>query len=82
MCLATPLKVLRIEENEAIVGSEAHQHRVDISLILGSVGVGDYILSHNGMAINTVASDDAEKILKMIEESGQTCPTEDNHEHG
>lgn len=79
MCLATPLKVLQIEADEAIVGSEAHQHRVDISLIKDTVKVGDFILSHNGMAINTVAGDDAEKILKMIEESGQTCPVEEHH---
>ena len=65
MCLATPLKVLGIEGNKAVVGSENHQHVVDISL-LKEVKIGDYLLIHGELAINKVAEDDAKQIQKYV----------------
>jgi len=67
MCLATPSKVIKIKNNCAIVQAEGHQHEADLSL-LKNVKIGDYLLVHDQMAINTVPKTEAKKILKMISE--------------
>lgn len=74
MCLATPSKVIKIRNNKAKVKSRLHGeqvrhhfHEADLSL-LKKVKIGDYLLIHDGMAINKVPKVEAEKILKMINE--------------
>jgi hydrogenase expression/formation protein HypC len=66
MCLATPLKIIKIENGKAIVESDGKTNLIDLSLI-SDPKVGDYILSHGDMAINKIPKEEAEKILKMIE---------------
>lgn len=65
MCLATPVKITKIEGQKATVESGDHSHIVDISLI-PDVQVGDYILAHGELAINKVVEDEAKKIISMI----------------
>ena len=66
MCLATPMKIIKIKkDNKAIVGSNNHNHEIDLSLIK-EPGVGDYILAHGDLAINKLPTEEAEKILKLI----------------
>jgi len=67
MCLATPSKIIKLEENEAIVESGDHQHRVNLDLVKNkNVKIGDYLLIHDKMALNKIPKTDAKKILKMI----------------
>lgn len=65
MCLATPMKINKINGNKAVVGDNSHSHEVNIDL-LKDAKVGDYILVHGDMAINKVAPEDAEKIIEMV----------------
>jgi len=66
MCLATPSKVIKIENNQAVVQSGDHQHQVNLDLVK-NVKLGDYLLIHNEMALNKMPKTEAEKILKMIQ---------------
>lgn len=69
MCLATPLKIIKIKkDNKAIVGSNNHTHEIDLSLIK-EPRIGDYVLAHGDMAINKINEQEAEKILKLIKSS-------------
>ena len=65
MCLATPMKILKIKGGKAIVGSAKHTHEIDLSL-LKKPKVGDYVLAHGDMAINKLPEEEAKKILKLI----------------
>lgn len=67
MCLATPTKVIKIEDDWAIVQSGDHQHRVNLSL-LKDVKINDYLLIHDQLAINKVPKNEAKQILKLIED--------------
>jgi len=65
MCLAIPSKVIKLDNNEAIVKSCDHEHRVNLDLVK-NVKIGDYLLIHDELAINKVPKTEAKKILKMI----------------
>ena len=65
MCLATPSKVIKIEDDWATVESGGHTHRVNLSL-LKNVRVGEYLLVHDELAINKIPEAEAKKILEMI----------------
>lgn len=66
MCLATPMKISKINGNKAVVELESHSHEVNIDL-LKDARIGDFILVHGDMAINKVSKEEAEKILEIIE---------------
>ena len=68
MCLATPMKIIKIKDNKAMVGSLKHTHEVDLCLIK-KPKVGEYVLAHGDMAINKITQEEAEKILKLIKKS-------------
>ena len=66
MCLAIPSKVIKIEGDWAEVQSEEHIHRVNL-LLVKNVKVGDYLIVHGDLALNKVPKEDAQKILKFLE---------------
>lgn len=66
MCLAIPSKVLKIEDNRAIVKSDNHTHKADLSIVK-NVKIGDYLLVHGDMALNKIPKKDALKILNFLE---------------
>ena len=72
MCLATPVKVKKIEGDTAIVDALGKKMKVDISLLKG-VEIGDYLLAKGELAIQKVLPDEAEKILELVKQ----C----NHRH-
>ena len=65
MCLATPVKVLKLENNKAIVDTLGKTSEVDVSLLNG-VKIGDYLYSSNGLAIKKVARAQAKEVLKLV----------------
>ncbi len=75
MCLAVPGKVVYIDESNP----ELRMARVDFSGIMKEVSVqwlpevkvGDYILSHVGMALNIIDEEDAMETLKLLRELGE-----------
>jgi hydrogenase expression/formation protein HypC len=67
MCLATPVKVLKVKEDKAVVDALGEEREVDLSLLKG-VRVGDYLLSKGELAIQKIPNDEAQKILNLVEE--------------
>ena len=74
MCLATPLKVIKLNKNKASVDALGEEKEVDVSL-LASVKVGDYLYASRDLAIRKIARQEAEKILKLVEDWNERKPT-------
>lgn len=66
MCVATPGKIIEIKGNTAKVDFSGNAVTVNISLVDASVG--DYVLTHAGMAIEKLDPDKAEELIKLFEE--------------
>lgn len=67
MCLAIPMKIVKIEGDTAIVQAGGLQRKANMSL-LKSVKTGEYVLIHAGFAIEKVKESEARKTLKALEE--------------
>jgi hydrogenase expression/formation protein HypC len=65
MCLATPVKVLKLNNNLATVDALGEEREVDTSL-LPNVKIGDYLYFSHGMAIRKVDKAEAEKVLELV----------------
>ncbi len=65
MCLATPVKVTKLEGDKATVDALGEEMTVDTSLLKG-VKVGDYLLAKGELAIQKIPVEDAEKILELV----------------
>ena len=65
MCLATPVKVKKLNKDEAVVDALGEEMTVDVSL-LKDVKIGDYLFAKGELAIQKVPAEDAEKILKLV----------------
>lgn len=65
MCLATPIKVIKLKKDKATVDALGEKLEVDISLLKG-IKVGDYLLAKGELAIQKLAAKEAEKILKLV----------------
>lgn len=67
MCLAIPMKVIRIEGEEGVVESRALKHKANF-MLLKDVKVGDYVLLHAGFAIEKIKPEEARKSLRALRE--------------
>jgi hydrogenase expression/formation protein HypC len=75
MCLAVPGKVLSIDKSNP----ELKMARVDFSGVIREVSVqwlpevkvGDYVLTHVGMALNILDEKDALETLELLREMGE-----------
>lgn len=65
MCLATPVRIIKLEDNKATVDALGKKSQVDTSL-LQNVAVGDYLYASHGLAIKKVPRTDAEKVLELV----------------
>jgi hydrogenase expression/formation protein HypC len=68
MCLAIPLKIIKINGQKAIVQSNEHSHEVDLSLV-SNVEIGDYLVCKGDLAINKIPREDAEKIIDLVQKT-------------
>ena len=67
MCLAVPVKVVSVEEGEALVDAGAgNLVRTDLSLV-EDVQPGDYVLLHAGFAIQKYDPAEAEETLRLLQ---------------
>lgn len=66
MCVATPGKVISISGNMAKVDFSGNTIHVNVSLV--DVAVGDYVLTHAGMAIEKLDLEKAEELIMLFEE--------------
>lgn len=67
MCLAIPMKLVKIDGLNGVVNSGGLKKDVNLSLLKGA-RVGDYLLIHAGFAIERIKPKEAEKTLKVIRE--------------
>ncbi len=67
MCLGVPAKVLEIRGEKALVDFGGVTREAFITL-LDDVKIGDYVMIHTGYAIEKLKPEEAEEILKMLEE--------------
>jgi len=65
MCLATPMKLIRIDDEYGFVEHGGKEYRVELSLI-ENPKVGDWLLAHAELAVNRISSKDAHEILQLI----------------
>jgi hydrogenase expression/formation protein HypC len=67
MCLAVPVKVLRIDAQEAMVelGGLARQASI---MLVPDIQVGDYVLLHAGFVIQKLDEREAEETLRLFAE--------------
>ncbi|HSQ87789.1 HypC/HybG/HupF family hydrogenase formation chaperone [Romboutsia sp.] len=70
MCVAVPVQVIEIINNEAIVNYGGVKTKVDISLVQ-DLKIGDYVLLHAGCAMQKIDSDEAQKTLELFKLLGE-----------
>lgn len=68
MCLATPLKINKIERNTATVEHGGKDFDVSLHLI-PNAKVGDWVLAHGEIGISIIPEKDAFDILNLIQQS-------------
>jgi hydrogenase expression/formation protein HypC len=67
MCLAIPMKIIKIDGNAATVKAGGLERKANISL-LKSAKIGEYVLVHAGFAIEKVRESEAKKTLRVLRE--------------
>ena len=75
MCLAIPARIVKLEDDRAIVDAMGNQFHARTTL-LPQVKLGDLVLVHAGFAISTIDEDEARKTWQLIEEIDQFNDTQ------
>jgi hydrogenase expression/formation protein HypC len=75
MCLAIPARIIKLEEDRAVVDAMGNQFNARTTL-LPNVKLGDLVLVHAGFAISTIDEDEARKTWELIEEIDQFNDTQ------
>ena len=68
MCLAVPSKIIKIENELALIDIDGVQRHVSL-LLLENAAVGDYVLVHAGFAIQKIDEEAALESLRLIQEA-------------
>jgi hydrogenase expression/formation protein HypC len=71
MCLATPLQIKSINKGIATVEHGGKNFPVSLQLI-PDAKVGDWVLAHGEMGINTIPEHEALDILKLIKKANES----------
>jgi hydrogenase expression/formation protein HypC len=72
MCLATPVKVIKLKDNIAQVDHDGRTYTVNTTLIK-DLKVGDWIMTHGELGINKLPEADALEILELAKQSHCHC---------
>lgn len=75
MCVAYPGKVINIDGKHAEVDFSGSLVKVNVSMV--SVVPGDYVLVHAGMAIQKVATEEAEAWVDLFKEIAEAGSEQD-----
>ncbi len=68
MCVGFPGRITAIDENGvAVVEIAGVKREVNLGLLGDTVGIGDYVVSHVGFAIQKIEKAEAEASLKILE---------------
>ena len=71
MCLATPLQIKKIKAGIATVEHDGKDFPVSLQLI-PHAKVGDWVLAHGEIGINTIPESEALDILKLIRKANES----------
>ena len=72
MCLAVPVKVLKIDGQNAQVEIGGLARQANVSLV-PDVQAGDYVLLHAGFAIQRLDEREAEETLRLFAEMAEAA---------
>lgn len=67
MCLAVPMQILKINNDEALVELEGFQKEINVSL-MENIKVGDYVMVHAGFAIQKVDPSEVAATVEVLRE--------------
>ena len=73
MCLAIPMKVIKIDGDHGMVESNSLKRKANFTL-LKAVKPGEYVLLHAGFAIAKVKPGEAKKTIKLAMEMKARAP--------
>lgn len=65
MCLAIPMKILKIEGDRAIVSAGNIRRSIAVNF-LTNPAIGDYVMVHAGFAIEKLDPKKAEETLRIL----------------
>lgn len=65
MCLAVPVKVVELLDGQTAVGEQLGVRVVFSTALLEQVAVGDHVLVHTGIAIETLDEAEAQETLRV-----------------
>ncbi len=67
MCLAVPMKLIKIEGDKGVVELSGVKKEISLKL-LEEAKIGDYLIIHAGFAIQRLDEEEAQETLKIWEE--------------
>ncbi len=68
MCLAVPMKIVRIEGETAIAEVDGVKREASLMMLSEEVKEGDYILIHAGFAISRLDEEEAQETISLMRE--------------
>jgi hydrogenase expression/formation protein HypC len=68
MCLATPMKLIKVEKGLGFVEHGGKEYKVNLDLI-DNPKIGDWILAHADLAVSRLPEKEALEILELISTS-------------
>jgi hydrogenase expression/formation protein HypC len=71
MCLAVPLRIVKIENSVATVDMYGGEKEVSLLLLPEKAQVGDYVLVHAGFALQKLDEEAARETLDLLTEMAQ-----------
>jgi hydrogenase expression/formation protein HypC len=76
MCLAIPLRVIKIETPMATVDMNGAETDVSLLLLPEELSIGDYVLVHAGFAIQKLDEEAAKESLELLHEIAEALDKE------
>lgn len=70
MCLGLPLKIISINEKEAVGEMNGIKRKIRIDLIK-DLSIDEYVMVHAGFAIEKIDKEQAEETMKIVDELEQ-----------
>ena len=67
MCLAIPMKVVKIDGDHGVVASGGVTRKANL-ILMKDIKPGDYVLLHAGFAIAKVKPEEARETIKLVRE--------------
>ena len=68
MCLALPVRIVELQDNEIALADVGGIRKAISLALVDDVQVGDFVIAHVGYAINKLDPDEAEKTLALFAE--------------